>query len=278
MKTVFRLMLGVSALAVAGCSDLPGASLGATFSAEPYLQADHGGPGFTGALASEYTELGRNQAGMDLWMNATAFIAKARTAEAGSEPAPWTPDELGVNGEASQLYGEVVDIISRSKNDRPEACARAQAMWDQYLWALYAEGNGADCPLTAADALALLNEAVAACAGAPAATEFIVYFGFNRTDLTARAQETIEAALVSIQDTSPSAISIVGHTDTVGSLDYNQGLSERRAQRVAEALAARGVPTSIMALAGRSWTEPAVVTGPNVREPLNRRVEIGLSQ
>jgi len=69
----------------------------------------------------------------------------------------------------------------------------------------------------------------------------------------------------------------VGHTDTVGSVGYNQDLSEARARQVAEALTARGVPPGAMTLAGRSENQPAVDTGENVREPLNRRVEIVLS-
>jgi len=66
-------------------------------------------------------------------------------------------------------------------------------------------------------------------------------------------------------------------TDTVGSVGYNQGLSEERANRIADELIARGVPAGAMTLAGRSENDPAVDTGDNVREPKNRRVEIVLS-
>ena len=69
----------------------------------------------------------------------------------------------------------------------------------------------------------------------------------------------------------------MGHADTVGSTAYNQGLSEARANRVADELIARGVPAGAMTLAGRSENQPAVDTGDNVREPQNRRVEIVLS-
>jgi len=279
MKIVVRLMLGASALAVAGCSQLPGASLGSTFTAEPFLAADHGGAGFSGALASEYTELGRAQAGMTRWMNATAYIAKVREAEAGGTPAPWAPSELGVNGEAAALYDEVVAKIGANRAERPEACARAQAMWDQYLFALRAEGNGAKCPLSSEDALAMLNEALAACDPAvDMASDFVVYFGFNRTDLTSRALATLDDVAEAYQATDPSAVSVVGHADTVGSVEYNQTLSENRARSVAGALEGRGIPRGAMTLAGRSELEPARVTGDGVREPLNRRVEISLSE
>jgi len=261
MKTAIRLMLGVSALAVAGCSQLPGASLGGTFSAEDYLAAEHGGAGFNGALAGEYAQLARNQAGMSRWMNATAFIAKAQQAEAGSTPAPWTPDQLGVNGDAATLYQEVVDTINANRNERPAACARAQAMWDQYLFILRAEANGANCPLTSEDALAMLREALAACAPAAQQADFVVYFGFDRANLTARAIETIDEVVEAADSLSASAVSVVGHTDTVGSVQYNQNLSERRARSVGEALVQRGIPADIITLAGRSELEPARVTG-----------------
>ena len=279
MKTIVRLMLGASALAVAGCSQLPGASLGKTFTAENYLAAEHGGAGFTGALASEYTELARNQADMVRWMNATAFMTKAQQAEGGSAPAPWTPDQLGVNGEASAKYDEVVAAIEANKSQRPEACARAQAMWDQYLFILRAEANGANCPLTSEEALAMLNEAIAACdPPVDVANNYVVYFGFDKTNLTSRATTTITDAADAYETIEASAVSVVGHTDTVGSVEYNQTLSEKRASRVADALESRGVPRGDMTLAGRSELEPARVTGDGVREPLNRRVEITLSE
>lgn len=278
MKTAIRLMLGFSALAVAGCTSLPGANLGKTFYAEPYLAGDHGGPGFTGALASEYTELGRNQAKMVRWMNATAFITKAEQAEAGTEPQPWTPDQLGVNGEASALYQEVVASISANKAERPAECARAQAMWDQYLTVLRAEAAGAKCPLTSDDALAMLNEALAACDPAAGPADFIVYFGFNRSNLTDQARGVIDEVVATYSSMGASAVSIVGHTDTVGSVQYNQGLSERRANRVAQALVDLGVPGGQIATAGRSELEPARPTADNVREQLNRRATINLSK
>ena len=48
MRATTCLMLGVSALAIAGCTNLPGASLGATIGAERYLNGTHGGDDFNG--------------------------------------------------------------------------------------------------------------------------------------------------------------------------------------------------------------------------------------
>ncbi len=278
MRTVTCLMLGVSALAIAGCTNLPGASLGATFGAERYLNGTHGGSDFNGSLASEYTELGRRAAFKDvLWLNSTAYIAKAQQAEAGITPAPWAPAELGVStpGDADSLeiYDEVVRVINENKAARPEACARTQAMWDQWLEALYPPQMYG---ITPEDARAQLHEAAIACRGS-IESGFVAYFGFNETNITDRARQTLDAVVAAVNKLGTTALSVVGHADTVGSTAYNQGLSEARANRVADELIARGVPAGAMTLAGRSENQPAVDTGDNVREPQNRRVEIVLS-
>jgi outer membrane protein OmpA-like peptidoglycan-associated protein len=123
----------------------------------------------------------------------------------------------------------------------------------------------------------MLDEALAAC-GKRGPANFIVYFGFDKSNLTDVARATIDEVVAAVQAMGTSALSVVGHTDTVASVGYNQGLSERRANRVAEALVERGVPAGAMTLAGRSELELAVPTEDNVKEPLNRRVEITLSQ
>jgi len=276
MKTATYLMLGVSALALAGCTNLPGSSLGATFSAERYLNGEHGSDAdFNSALAKEYTELGRRAAFKDvLWLNSTAYIAKAQQAEAGVTPAPWTPAELGVDGDATALYDQVVSTINANKDARPAACARAQAMWDQYLEAL--RGGPTFC-VKPEDARALLDEALAAC-GPKGPANFVVYFGFDKYNLTDEARAVVDEVVAAVQSMGATALSVVGHTDTMGSVEYNQGLSERRAHTVAGALAERGIPQGAMTLAGRSELELAVPTADNVKEPLNRRVEITLSK
>ncbi len=274
MWTSTSLMLGVSALAIAGCSNLPEASLSATFGAERYLNGTHGGDGFTGHLASEYTEVARRAAFRDVaWLNSTAYITKARQAEGGVIPPMWTPAEVGVNGDATALYDVVVSTIAANREARPAACARTQVMWDQYLEALR---GGATWCITPADARALLDEALAAC-GIVGPKNFIVYFGFDKSNLTDAARATVDEVVAAVNAMGTTALSLVGHADTVASVAYNQGLSEARARRVSDALTARGVPAGAMTLAGRSENDLAVATGDNVREPLNRRVTITLS-
>ncbi|MEL6481839.1 MAG: OmpA family protein [Pseudomonadota bacterium] len=279
MTKLTVVMLATSALALAACAkpDLPGSTLNGTWTAERFLNEDHGGAGFNGALASEYTELGRRAAFRDVrWYNSTAYIAKAEAAESGAQVGPWSPESLGVaDTEAGQLYDETVAIILENRDERPEACARLQAMWDQWLEAL--RGGDGSC-VDPDEAFALYQQAKAACLPPPVDQNFIVYFGFDRTNLTARAREVLDEVVAAVDSLGATALSIVGHADTVGSDGYNQRLSERRARRVAGALVDRGLDRNDMTLAGRGERDLARATADNVREPLNRRVEITLSE
>jgi outer membrane protein OmpA-like peptidoglycan-associated protein len=69
---------------------------------------------------------------------------------------------------------------------------------------------------------------------------------------------------------------VTGHTDTVGSDKYNQALSERRAEAVKGEMVRQGMDGRSIAIAGKSFHDPLVPTGPGVREPQNRRAVIHL--
>jgi outer membrane protein OmpA-like peptidoglycan-associated protein len=73
---------------------------------------------------------------------------------------------------------------------------------------------------------------------------------------------------------APVQIQVTGYTDLTGSAGYNQRLSERRANAVANALAGMGVARNDMVVTGRGMNDPRVPTPLGVREPQNRRVEI----
>jgi len=69
-------------------------------------------------------------------------------------------------------------------------------------------------------------------------------------------------------------IYVDGHTDTVGSREYNYDLSESRAEAVAEMLVRRSVIPGRLIVRGFGETDLEVQTGDGVDEPLNRRVEL----
>ena len=73
-----------------------------------------------------------------------------------------------------------------------------------------------------------------------------------------------------------ASISVVGHTDTVGSNDYNMRLSMRRSQAVKDGLMANGIAADMITTGGRGEAELMVQTGDSVKEPQNRRATIDL--
>lgn len=106
------------------------------------------------------------------------------------------------------------------------------------------------------------------------ARTYLVFFDWNRSDLTDRARQIIADAASARTQVRSTRIEVSGHADTSGSTAYNQALSMRRAEAVAAELTRRGVPRAEMAIQAFGETRPLVQTGDNVREPQNRRVEI----
>ena len=71
-----------------------------------------------------------------------------------------------------------------------------------------------------------------------------------------------------------TTLTVVGHTDNVGSNDYNQKLSERRSRSVAQYLESRRVNGMRLALAGKGETQPIASNANDSGRQQNRRVEI----
>ncbi len=113
----------------------------------------------------------------------------------------------------------------------------------------------------------------AAPAPAPAKT-YLVFFDWDKATLTPRATQVIAQAASDSRTNQVTMIEVDGYTDTSGSPAYNQDLSLRRARSVEGQLVTDGVPASDITVQGFGETKLLVQTGPNVREPQNRRVEI----
>jgi len=112
-------------------------------------------------------------------------------------------------------------------------------------------------------------------APAPAAARsYLVFFDWDKATLTDRARQIIREAAANSTHVQYTRIEVNGHTDTSGTPDYNMGLSFRRANAVAGELMRNGVPRGAIAIRGFGQTLLLVPTGPGVREPQNRRVEI----
>jgi hypothetical protein len=108
----------------------------------------------------------------------------------------------------------------------------------------------------------------------PAPTTFMVFFDWDRYNLSPQALGTLQQAADTFKTKGGVRIMATGHTDTSGSEAYNMALSLRRANAVKAALVKDGVPATAITATGVGEAGLLVKTGDGVREPQNRRVEI----
>ena len=102
-------------------------------------------------------------------------------------------------------------------------------------------------------------------------------FDVDKATLKPVAREKL-ARIAGILATHPDLkIEIEGHTDSTGSDEYNQRLSERRADSVRGYLSEQGIGRSIVGTAGFGKTRPVATNGTAAGRQLNRRVEIIVS-
>lgn len=103
-----------------------------------------------------------------------------------------------------------------------------------------------------------------------------IRFDFDSSRLSAEAKETIDALMQQILVEKPKQVHIEGHTDSVGSLDYNKALSKRRADSVKRALITRGLESQIITTSGAAFRFPVASNSTKQGRAANRRIEVSL--
>lgn len=103
-----------------------------------------------------------------------------------------------------------------------------------------------------------------------------ITFDFNRANLRYEFVPRVRDLATTLSRYPGMEVSIIGHADAVGSDDYNQRLSERRAWSVGEALEQFGVQHGRIATSGRGEWEPVASNGDEWGRAQNRRVEISV--
>jgi len=101
-----------------------------------------------------------------------------------------------------------------------------------------------------------------------------VLFEFGSAEMTGEARSNASRIADVIRDAGPRHVSIEGHTDSVGTLGYNQRLSEDRARSVAGALTANGIPRRQISTRGFGETDPIASNSTAQGRQRNRRVEV----
>jgi outer membrane protein OmpA-like peptidoglycan-associated protein len=291
---------GVLAIGLAACSSDEDAGVGTPFTQA--LSKDYNDlAGQATALPAEPVEssfldslnpFSSSDSSSDLL--AKAFTTKAELADEGTEPEP----EAAVGPAQTTLRARLSRALAAGKDQFPEQAARAQADYD--CWVLYgtvptAAAAAQACKTALDSSIVRLENAarpapppappapapIPAPAPAPAPAQaasngFTVYFDFDSWTLKAEQLKVLDDVIGTARSGGQANINIVGHTDTSGSSEYNQGLSVKRANVVVEALVQMGARRAALHASGVGETDLAVETGDGVKEPKNRRTVVTL--
>lgn len=222
----------------------------------------------------EYVTMGDPK---DAMYHANKAMAVAR----GQDPAPQNPSERVL---PADKVAEIQDAYTRlnaafaagGKTKDPEAAGVALGSYD--CWIEQQEENFQPADIAACRdaffaALAKLEEQPAQM-GEMITLSSDVFFDFDKYNLRPEAITALDDVAELLVGDTTTNILVWGHTDTAGPKDYNQRLSERRADAVADYLESKGVARNRMSVEGFGETKLAVPTPDNTPEQANRRTEI----
>jgi outer membrane protein OmpA-like peptidoglycan-associated protein len=105
-----------------------------------------------------------------------------------------------------------------------------------------------------------------------------VHFDFDKANIRADAEPILDTAVSTLQSDQPVEIVVEGHTDSVGTEQYNQSLSVRRATAVRDYLEMKGIDASRMTIEGFGESNPVASNDTAEGRAQNRRVELRVSE
>jgi OmpA-OmpF porin, OOP family len=183
---------------------------------------------------------------------------------------------------------ELDDLTAKNTNAIKDVDARAQAGLQQVNTKTaeveqkaQAAGDQATQAQTLADnathRVDSLQNTVANLDNYRVVTETSVHFGFDKDNLTKQAKEALDQLANDVPNTKGYIITVEGGTDSVGSEDYNYGLSERRADSVIQYLASQhNIPAHKIYLVGLGKDKPVDDNKTRDGRAKNRRVDVRL--
>lgn len=256
------------------------------------------GIAFSNALYDGYSELSKERRAAPDPRDGEYFNHKARTAaRRSSVQADWPSDRDLSEEDAAVFHSALSEMnVAFDRGGRevaPQDAATAQVSYDcwieaaefareddiercrqAFLDALNAVAQAADYELTDVDFQPSMAPQVAAVA--VALEGYLVYFEWNSTAVTPAGQAALQESIRAAEANPQTAVNLIGHADRSGPVGYNQGLSERRALVVIEAMTEAGIARSRISWNAVGETQPLVPTADGVREQGNRVVEVDL--
>jgi len=228
----------------------------------------------TGAKIEEFNLKRRvSYADLDLCMNADVTEVKARIENTAKDLCkelsdkfplnPSDPAEIGrcttkaIDGTDEQLKAAIADAQSDSDGDGVANCMDK-------------------CRETPANTSVDKSGCTVAVTTPPAEAFELqgVNFNFDSAELTADSMRILDADVELLQRHSDVMVEIAGHTDSQGSDEYNQGLSERRAQAVVDYLVSHGVNAGNVTARGYGESSPIADNDTTEGRASNRRAEL----
>ena len=194
-----------------------------------------------------------------------AVIVAAALVAAGCACAPVTPALFVVVPGSNGHVGKIV-----------VSSGIASATVDSAYGAQRVRGDGRieAAKLSESEVRSIFGPTLAALPGKP--TSYVLYFLEGKDELTEASRQELDRVFADLKSRPLPDIMVIGHTDTVGTLEYNDRLSRARADRLREMLVELGIPSGRIQAAGRGKRELLVPTEENVSEARNRRVEINV--
>jgi outer membrane protein OmpA-like peptidoglycan-associated protein len=183
---------------------------------------------------------------------------------------------------------ELDDLTAKNSKDIKDVDARAQAGIDAVNTKTAAVDQKAQAAAqqaaqaqtladTAVNRVDTLQTTVANLDNYRVVTEASVHFGFNKDNLTKKAKDALDQMATDVTNTKGYIITVEGGTDSVGSADYNYGLSQRRADSVIQYLASKyNVPAHKIYLIGLGKDKPVDSNKTSTGRAANRRVDVRL--
>ncbi|MFO1154956.1 MAG: OmpA family protein [Rhodospirillales bacterium] len=245
------------------------------------------GSPFNQALFKEYQAESRSEFLQGNYQSSDLWAERALMAANGQTPKPtalsdWqTP--AAVSSDLSAARQRLQAALDKGgPAAAPTEMAKAQVGFDCWAEQTRVQENFqpddiAACKKKFNDNIAKVEAAIKppAAAAAPAKpSDFLVFFDWDKYNLTPEAMKIIADAVAAAKKEGAKTIKVVGHTDTSGSAAWNMALSVRRANAVAQQMIKLGIPATAITSEGRGEEDLLVPTKDGVREPQNRRAAI----
>ncbi|QLH41926.1 MAG: OmpA family protein [Coxiellaceae bacterium] len=105
-----------------------------------------------------------------------------------------------------------------------------------------------------------------------------ITFATNSSDIKPQFYNTLNSVAIVLKKYNKTVVTVAGYTDNTGTTNYNQQLSERRAQSVASYLTSQGVNGNRFSVVGYGERNPVASNSNPQGRALNRRVEISIHE